>query len=230
MKPLLSLVVLAALPGTVLAQQDPVERLGEVLPPEIAGQVIERIESARARELPTQAMASLALEGVAKGRSSEEVLLAVEALAGDLGRAHAALSGEGRAPQAGEIEAAAAAMRMGVDAEAVSALARSGPSGRTLSVPLLIMGGLSDRGLPSDQALTRVLERLTARADDAGLLGDFPEVGRGLGSAMRPEEVGRALASGFAGFEVPVAGMRVPVGPQRERPDAPGRGRRPGGF
>jgi len=228
----LALVAAALLPASADAQVDPVERLAEVLPPEVAEQVLERVESARASQLPEQAMANLALEGVAKGRSAEEVLAAVELLVADMGHAQEALQAAGRAPAGGEIEAATAALRMGVDGAAISELARTGPSGRSLAVPLLVMGGLAERGLPSDQALAAVRDRLAVRADDAALLGAFPEVGRGLGRGMRPDEVGTALAGGLAGFQVPVSGVTVPVGPQSDRgrrPEGRGRGGGPPG-
>ena len=128
-----------------------------------------------------------------------------------MGRAQDALQAAGRAPAEGEVEAATAAMRMGVDGEAISELARSQPSGRTLAVPLLVMGGLAERGLPSDQALAAVRDRLSAGAGDAGLLSDFPQVGRDLGQGMRPEQRGHALAVGLAGVRVPDSGVTVPV-------------------
>jgi len=233
MKRITYILALTLLPASVAAQQDPIERLTEVLPPEVSVQVIERIEDARARELPVQAAANLALEGVAKGRGAEEVLAAVELLVGDMGRAQDAIRNAGRAPEEGEVEAATAAMRMGVDGSIISELAASQPSGRTLAVPLLVLGGLAERGLPSDQALAAVRDRLAARADDAALLGDFPGVGQGLGRGMRPDDVGPALARGLAGFQVPVSGVTVPVGPQNEnsrRPEGRGRGGGPGGV
>jgi hypothetical protein len=211
------------LPSTVGAQQDPLERLAEVLPDHVREQVLARVAEARSRELPEQAMANLALEGIAKGRSAEEVLAAVEALVADMGRAQEALRAAGHAPVTGEIEAATAAMRMGVDGETVSELARSGPSGRGLAVPLLVIGALAERGLPSDDALAAVRDRLAARADDAELLRSFPDVAQGLG--MQPDQVGTALASGKAGFQVPASGVTVPVGP----PADPGAGRPPEG-
>jgi hypothetical protein len=222
-----SIVATAAflVPAAVAAQVDPLERLAEVLPPDVAEQVLVRVESARSRDLPAQAMANLALEGVAKGRSAAEVLAAVELLGADMGRAQEALQAAGHAPGEGEIEAGTAALRMGVDGAAISELARSGPSGRSLAVPLLVLGGLAERGLPADQALAAVRDRLQARADDSALLGAFPDVARGLGAGMRPDQVGTALAGGLAGFEVPVAGVQVPVGPQTDRGRAPeGRG------
>jgi hypothetical protein len=220
------LVLAAALtPSAALAQQDPVERLAEVLPESVRDQVIARVTEARARDLPEQAMANLALEGVAKGRSAEEVLAAVELLVADMGRAQEAIQAAGRPPVPGDIEAATAAMRMGVEGSAVSELARSGPSGRSLAVPLLVIGALAERGLPSDDALAAVRDRLEARADDAEILREFPDVAQGLG--MRPEQVGTALASERAGFQVPVSGVTVPVGPPTD--PEPGTGRPPEG-
>jgi len=213
------------LPTAVLAQQDPMARLAEVLPANVREQVLERIEAARSRELPEQAMANVALEGVAKGRSGEEVLAAVELLVADMGRAQEALQAAGHAPAEGEIQAATAAMRMGVDGASVSELARSGPSGRSLTVPLLVLGGLAERGLPSDDALAAVRDRLTARANDAELLGAFPELGGRFGRGVRPDQ------AGGLGFQVSVSGVPVPVGPQEDRgrrPDGVGRSGGPG--
>ena len=197
----------ALLPAAVSAQVDPVDRLAEVLPPAVATQVLERMAEAQARELPAQAMANLALEGVAKGRSAAEVLAAVELLVSEMGRAQQALQAAGRPPAEGELEAATAALRMGVDGAAISELARSQPSGRSLAVPLLVLGGLAERGLPSDEALAAVRDRLQARADDAALLRSFPDVGRGLGREGRPD--------------VPVGRPDVPTGPPAERGGRP---------
>jgi hypothetical protein len=209
------------MPSAALAQQDPLERLAEVLPDHVREQVMATVEAARSRELPPQAMANLALEGVAKGRSAEEVLAAVEVLVADMARAQEALQTAGHEPAPGEIEAATAAMRMGVDGSTVSELARSQPSGRALAVPLLVIGALAERGLPSDDALAAVRDRLAERAGDAELLRAFPEVAQGLG--MRPDQVGTALASGKAGFQVPVSGVTVPAGPPAD--PGPGAGR-----
>jgi hypothetical protein len=205
-----AVLVTALVPAGASAQVDPIERLAEVLPPEVAAQVLERVAQAQVRALPAQAMASLALEGVAKGRSAAEVLAAVELLVADMGRAQEALQAAGHAPAEGEIEAATAALRMGADGAAISELARSGPTGRSLTVPLLVLGGLAERGLPSDAALAAVRDRLQARADDAALLGAFPEVGRGLGRDGRPD--------------VPVGRPDVPVGPPSDRGRPEGRG------
>lgn len=222
MKKIFIILAAALVPLPLVAQDDAMARLADVLPADVSADVLQTIESARTMGLPTQAMAVLALEGVAKGRSGEEVLAAVEVLAGDMSGARDALQAGSRAPGEGEVEAATAAMRMGVDGEAVSALAQSQPSGRALTVPLLVIGGLVERGLPSDEALAAVQARLSANADDAALLGDFSSTAGDLGRGVAAGQAGAALAGAFAGFDVSVAGVTVPVG------RAPA-GHRPGG-
>jgi hypothetical protein len=217
MKRLVLFLAAALTPLTVAAQQDPVQRLGDVLPPDLAAQVVARVEAARSGGLPSQAVANLALEGVAKGRSADEVLQAVDALVSDMGRAREAILAAGREPGAGEVEAATTALRMGVEGSAVAELARSAPAGRSLAIPLLVMGGLTQRGLPSDEALEAVRERLAARAGDAELLSTFGLPGRARG--FGPDGAGPDVGGGRAG-------QPVPPGP----PDGPGtRGRGRGG-
>lgn len=211
----LLLAAVATLPLSTAAQQDPIERLSQVLPAEMAEQVLARVEDAREMSLPTQAVANLALEGVAKGRSAAEVLAAVELLVADMGRALEAMQSARHDPGAGEIEAATAALRMGVDGAAVAELARSAPSGRSLAVPLLVLGGLAQRGLPSEEALTALSERLAARAPDAELLAAFGAPGgRGLGVGP-----GGTVPNVAGGRGAPAAGVTVPAGP----PDGAGR-------
>lgn len=224
------LLMTVLLPVGLSAQEDPVERLSEVLPADVAEQVIAAVEAARNRALPDEAVANLALEGVAKGRSAEEVLSAVEALVGDMSVAQDAIQAAGRAPETGEVEAATAAMRLGVDGAAISELAQSQPSGRSLAVPLLVIGGLTERGLPSEDALAQVAARLAERADDAALMNEMAETAPDIAQGGMPAQVGPALASGMAGFQVPVAGINVPVGPPDNvgRPgDLPGPGNIP---
>jgi len=224
MKTTTCILAAALLPASVAAQQDPVERLAEVLPSDVTAQVLGRIEAAGDHGLPTQAVASLALEGVAKGRSGAAVLAAVDALVAEMGLAHDALLQAGHAPRQGEIEAATAAMRMGVDGAEIRALAADVSSGRTLAVALLVMGGLVERGLPSDQALALVRARLADPMSDAA----FADEELAPPAGLRPDMVGLALASGMSGLQVPVAGVHVPPGPQSENGRGPPPGRGPG--
>ena len=229
--------ILAPLP--LLGQEerpDPVARLGEVLPPEVAAQVMARVQAALDRDLPAQAMANLALEGVAKGRSPEAVLAALDGLAGDLSRAQEALQARGGQPASSEVEAAAMAMQMGVDAEAVRTLAQAGPSGRSMAVPLMVLGGLAEQGLERGQALERVRTRLMAGAGDEEIMGELPEYAR-MRMAFRAGDAGAGMGMGdgpgvgAVPGQGPMTGIAVPVGPPTEvgpPSGLPGRGPRGG--
>ncbi len=220
-------MLLVLMPGFLFAQE-PVERLREVLPGAVGDQVVALVEDAMSRGLPGGAVANLALEGVAKGRTGEEVLAAAQLFVSQLQAARIALETTGRSPGEDEIAAAGHTMALGVDGDAVSALAASAPSGRSLVVPLALVGALVNRGLPSDQALTAVLLRLEARASDVELSGLPQQVGRMIAEGMRPSEVGPALGMARAGFPGRMGGVGLGFGPPGGVPGNPGvPGKRP---
>ncbi len=78
-------------------------------------------------------------------------------------------------------------LRKGVSGAELSQLAKAAPSGRSLALPLYALGSLLDRGLPSDDAIRRVHERLAARAADADFqnMATEPDAAAG-GRANRP--------------------------------------------
>jgi hypothetical protein len=207
-----ALLVTLAAPAAAMGQQEPTERLLEALPPEVATRVVGIVADAGALGLPEQALANLALEGVAKGRSGAEVLTAVQAMVGDMGRAAEAIRAGGRPLADADVEAATTAMRMGVDAASIRELARTRAPGAGFAVPAMVLGSLMERGLPSDAALAQVNARL-------GAAGGMPEAGPMGGM---PEGVGPGLGVGPGNGQVPGMGLTVPVGPPE------GRGRRPG--
>src|SRR5215212_7609298 len=157
--------------GTLGAQtpaNDPSARLREVLPADVAQKVLATIAVARAHELPARALEQRALKFAAMGVEPNLIAKAIEQQEDRMEKAKDALD-NARKPSSDEIEAGAEAIRQGVDGAAVSELAKSAPSGRSLAVPLFVIGSLVDRGLPSDAALARVQERMQARASDAEL-------------------------------------------------------------
>jgi hypothetical protein len=169
---LTALVLISSSLGSALGAQtpaaDPTARLREVLPPDVAERVIAKIAEARSRELPAQALENRALKFAARGVPPIDIERAINEHVQRQMQARSALeTGRPARPSRDEVEAGAEAMRMGVDGAAVSALAKSAPSGRSLAVPLYVIGSLVDRGLPSDAAMQRVLERLQNRATDA---------------------------------------------------------------
>lgn len=191
-------IALAALlsAGALRAQvpaNDPSTRLREVLPAAVAEHVIAVIAAARAHDLPAAALENRALKFAAKGVEPKDIERAVVEQAGRMQKAKDAIDRTRTRKASGdEVEAGAEAMRQGVDGAEVSALAKSAPSGRSLAVPLFVIGQLVDRGLPSDAALKRVQERLMAKASDA----DLERISRDLpaqaaaGQSNRPEKAG----------------------------------------
>jgi hypothetical protein len=192
--------------------KDPSARLRDVLPADVAQRVLARIADARARQLPAAALENRALKFAAKGVDPKDIERSVNEQALRMESARSALStGRGFNPAGDEIEAGAEAMRKGVDGAAVALLARSAPPDRSLAVPLFVIGSLTDRGLPSDQALKRVLVRLNSHASDADLErmpGELPpqaiagqsnrpaETGREFGQSHKPTTRGRPATAG----------------------------------
>jgi hypothetical protein len=192
--------------------RDPSARLREVLPADVAQRVLARIAQARSRQLPAEALENRALKFAAKGvdpisieRSVNEQAARMEVARGALATARAS------APAGDEIDAGAEAIRKGVDGSSISFLAKSAPSGRSLAVPLFVIGSLTDRGLSSDDALQRVLARLKARASDSDLEsmpGELPSrasnaqgkpagsTGRDFGQSHKPASAGRPATAG----------------------------------
>lgn len=236
----LSIFLAAATLGAQAPGQDPSQRLREVLPADVADRVLARIAEARSRDLPSQALEQRALKFASRGVRPSDIESSVAQHSERMGRAKQAIEQARRSAASGdEIDAGAEAMRMGVDGAKIAELARSAPSGRSLAVPLLVVGTLVDRGLPSDEALQRVLERLQSRASDSELErmpGDAAahrpaQTGRDLGATKRPERARLGLPPG-AGPPPGVPGnagkgarptVGMPPGSKPATPRVPGR-------
>ncbi len=226
----LTAAVLAFLLASGVRAQDPLVRLRQVVSQEVADRVAATMERARRQGLPHAVIAARVLEGVAKGAAGGRLVeAAVRALAG-LENARAALEAGGRVPAAVEIEAAAQAMELGVDGQAVASLAQSSPSGRSLVVPFAVLGGLVARGLPADQAVEAVRARLELRASDAEISRLPDRAAEFLAAGLDPARAGLALARERAGFQVPVSAIPVVAGPPPGIPPNAGKpGSVPGG-
>jgi hypothetical protein len=204
---------------------DPSARLREVLPADVAQKVLATIAAARAHELPAQALEQRALKFAAKGVEPKLIAKSIADQEDRMEKAKDALDdARGRKPSGDEIEAGAEALRQGVDGSAVSELAKSAPSGRSLAVPLFVIGSLVDRGLPSDEALAKVLARLQARASDRELetIADTNTSGAGNGQSNRPANTGRPANPGK-----PAGVGRGSAGPPAGVPANAGKGARP---
>jgi hypothetical protein len=243
---------LAAAQATPVVAADPSARLRQVLPADVADRLLARIAAARSRGLPAPALEQRALKFAARGVPPADIERSVDQQAERMEVARDAIerARTGRRAQGDEIEAGAEAIRQGVDGAAVSALARSAPSGRSLAVPLYVIGSLASRGLPSDEALARVRDKLAANASDADLeqlpaqaanaaanaRGGATPPGSDAAASRRPSEVGRDLAGarrgtgGGAGTAGPPAGVPANGGAAARptKPTKPGKGKPPG--
>ena len=208
------------LPAALAAQtpaHDPSNTLEAVLPAGVAQQVLATIADARSRGLPAAALEHRALELQAKGMAPSSIPDAVRTGSDAMSQGKAALAAGGRSdPTDAEVMAAGTDVERGVDGAAISALARSAPSGRSLATPLAVVAALVDRGLPSDEALAQVRDRLQARATDAELAG-LPE-------QAQPGQAHRPTASDLP----PMAGQHAGRGgPPASVPTMAGGGARP---
>lgn len=217
--------------GTLGAQtpaNDPSARLREVLPADVAEKVLATIADARAHNLPARALEQRALKFAAKGVEPNLIAKSIEQQEDRMEKAKDALD-DVRKPSSDEIEAGAEAIRQGVDGTAVSELAKSAPSGRSLAVPLFVIGSLVDRGLPSDEALARVLAKLEARASDREIEqipeGLGPNQGNRPATAGRPANPGKALGTTKTGGGPP-AGVPANGGKGAKPTTNPGKGKK----
>src|SRR5258705_6269597 len=162
---LVATLMVAQRSSAQIPAKDPSVRLKEVLPADVAQRVLARIADARSRQLPAAALGNRALKFAAKGVEPKDIERSVNEQAQRMESARSALaSGRGSKPARQEIEAGAEAMRKGVDGASVALLAKTAPHDRSLAVPLFVIGGLTDRGLPSDHALQWILAGLNAPA------------------------------------------------------------------
>lgn len=162
---------------------DAAARLKEVLPANVATRVLAVIELARSRGLPVEPLENRALKFAARGVHPDSIEKSVVEHEARMERAKVAIEqARGGKAAADEVEAAAEAIRKGLDGAKITELAKSASSGRSLAVPLYVLGGLLDRGLPSDDAIQRVVDKLRARSSDRELEKLSSDVPPGGGS------------------------------------------------
>jgi hypothetical protein len=180
---------------SAMAQTDDAStRIKEVLPAPFATRILTVIARARAHELPAEALENRALKFAAKGVQPDSIEKSVVEHEARMERGKESIErARGSKAAADEVEAAAEVLRKGVDGPALSEFAKSAPSGRSLAVPLYVVGGLVDGGVPSNDALRRVAAGLRAKASDRDLeklASEFPPRGNN-GNGRGPDMTGR---------------------------------------
>lgn len=192
-----SLILAILVPATVSGQaSDP--RLGR-MPAAVRSAVAPVIDSANLVGLPVGPLIEKALEGSAKGASTDAIATAVRALATALAAARESL---GAPSTPDELNAGAVALRLGARREDLTRL-RAARSRGNLVVPLGVLSDLMARGVPTDTA-ARVVLALAAQADDE-YLAFRQRVDRDidLGAAPVGSVIGALNSSGRAALATP---------------------------
>lgn len=185
---------LMLLPATLRAQNP---ALSERVDAATRSVVEPILEAAALDSLPVRALESKVLEGVAKGRPTEQIARVVTELADDFRRVRSELRAALPAERIsdGEVVAAALATRQGVGLEAVRSLWQAKPDGESLEIPLTVLGDLVRRGVPVEDASDvvayvvrasvplQVAAQIPGRVDGALVSGAAPSAA--LVSALR---------------------------------------------
>ena len=155
------------------------------------------LDAAARDSLPTAALESKVLEGVAKRVRPELIGTVVRDLAEEFRAARAMLRDglPGRPIVDGEVVAAALAARQGVAPEVLRALLASNPGEGSMEIPVTVLTELVRRGVPVDEASSvmahvvrsavpmQIAAQIPGRVDGAVGAGSPP--GAALGQALR---------------------------------------------
>jgi hypothetical protein len=182
------------------------------LDPATQAAVLLLIDSARARELPTEPLVAKALEGSAKGASGDRIVGAVRALAADLGSARRAL---GASATPADVVAASAVLRAGVSPTLLHDL-HSARGTQSVAVPLAVLIGLIGRGVPVDTAAAVVLDLAQRHVPDT----EYASLERHVVQNIRAGAAPGAAVGTRTPVAVPSPPVTPPAGPPRSAPPA----------
>lgn len=192
MRRLIALPALLALLGPVPGLADP--RLAARLDVVTTAEVERLVDIARSEGLPTGLLVSKALEGEAKGASSERIVAVLRAQLAALGEARTAL---GMKSSESELVAGAGALLAGVPRDSLARLRETRP-GKPLVIPLVVLADLVARKVPGQVAASAVLAVSRAGAGDAELLRMRERVERDIAGGMAPANAALTRARKWA--------------------------------
>jgi hypothetical protein len=156
MEKLIGIMIALTVAATAAHAQD--ARLEARLPVAARPAVLSIVERARAEGLPTEPLVQRALEGVSRNSSGELIEDAVRDLAARLRRARTAL---GRNATEAELVSAAGALNVGLNDGDLARLRAAG-AGIPLSLPLVTLADLLQRGVARDAATSAILALVAA--------------------------------------------------------------------
>ena len=194
------------------------DRLAQSLDRDTYRAVMQVIDRARTRALPTDPLVDRALEGAMKRAPGPRIHAAVAALAQRLEIARNALA---PSPSEADIAAGAGALAVGVPRDALRAI-RSIQPDRSVAVPLGVLTELVARSVPVDQATTLVVQLLRRGATPTQLIALGADVQRDIAAGIEPGAAfdlrTRGVASTLAGGSADFAGRDAAAAPTAPRP------------
>ncbi len=188
------LLALTAIAVTLAGQRASAQdaRLVAQLDGPTQAQVSAVIERARAASLPVEPLVDKALEGARKHAPDARIVDAVTSLAARLDSSRRAL---GSASTEAELVAAAAALQAGVGTSVLAQL-RQQRAGRSLAIPLVVLGDLVTRGVPHDTASALILLVAHEGLGDETLLAIQRDVQRDVRDGAHPATAAAIRARG----------------------------------
>ena len=215
----LQFVLLAALPGALVAQ-GVATRLDGRVPPQVRQAVVKIAADAAARGLPVDPLVEKAIEGGAKGVPADRVIAAVRALAGRMGDAMTALREGGvSAPTGDVVEGGADAINAGLSNHDVQDLVRASRPPYDPALTLRVAATLAALGVPANQVLQLVEAMISAGRSPADLLSLPAQVQVGMGHGETPAQaaggLARAAAAGRPAVPPGLVKTGKPVNPHR---------------
>lgn len=207
--------VTALAPGSAHAQQsDPEARLAK-LDAASRRQVEALFDSAARAQLSPDVLVLKTLEGISKGKPGAQIVTVVRRYFEALRQARTAL---GDSVHKDELVAAAGAVQAGVKPSAIAEL-RSSRLGREITVPLVVLGDLVSRGVPTDDASSAIIRLTQGGALDSDFRGLWRGVEQDIVSGVSPAAALDRRAREVPGHASP--GGRLPVAPTPRQPEVP---------
>lgn len=160
---LVGLLLLCALGTPLFAQSGSAARLAGRFAPTDAVRLGSVIDSLVAEGAPAEPLLLKAVEGASKGAAADRVAMALRNLGRALVEARGALGGDA---SAGDVAAAAGALRAGARPATLATLRSARPS-ESLAVPLGTLADLLARGVPADRAEAVIMQLVQRKAPDA---------------------------------------------------------------
>lgn len=202
-------------PGKAGAQQpNPESRLAKLDP--VSRRQLEALYDSAARiSLSPDLLVMKTLEGIAKGKPGAQIVTGVRRYLDALKQAHGALGPDVRVD---ELVAAAGAIQAGVQPSAISKL-RSSRTGKEITVPLVVLGDLVSRGVPTDDASSAIIRLSQIGALDSDFRGLWRGVEQDIVSGVPPAAALDRRAREFPGRASP--GSRLPPSPAARPQETP---------